>query len=139
MAGSQLIWDFGQTLNHWRAAEASRAAQAESVRATAAQVDYNVRIAFFTARAARELVKVATDTLSNLEKHLAQIQGFVELGTHPEIDLSQARADRANGRVQLINAEKAYDVARAQLNLAMGVERAVDYELSDDGLTAVDG
>jgi len=139
VAGSQLIWDFGQTLNHWRAAEASRAAQAESVRATAAQVDYNVRIAFFTARAARELVKVATDTLSNLEKHLAQIQGFVELGTHPEIDLSQARADRANGRVQLINAENAYDVARAQLNLAMGVERAVDYELSDDGLTAVDG
>lgn len=139
VSGSQLIWDFGQTPNRWRTARASAAAQTESLRATEAQVDYNVRIAFFTARAARELVKVATDTLANLEKHLAQIQGFVELGTHAEIDLSQARADRANGRVQLINAENAYDVARAQLNLAMGVERSVDYQLSDDGLTAVDG
>jgi outer membrane protein len=139
VSASQLIWDFGQTPNRWRAAKAGAEAQAQSYHVTAAQVDFNVRIAFFTARAARELVGVAKDTLANLEKHLAQIEGFVELGTHPAIDLSQARADRANGRVQLINAENGYDVARAQLNLAMGVERSVDYQLSDDGLTPVDG
>ncbi len=136
---TQLIWDFGQTPNRWRAAKAAAEAQAESFRVTETQVAFNVRIAFFTARAAKEMVGVAKETLANLEKHLAQVQGFVDVGTHPEIDLTQVRADRANGRVQLINAENAYDVARAQLNLAMGVERSVDYDLADDGLVAVDG
>jgi outer membrane protein len=139
VSASQLIWDFGETLNQWRAAKVTADAQTESVRTAEMQVAYNVRVAFFTARAAKDLVDVAKATLANQEKHLAQIEGFVQLGSRPEIDLTQARADRATARVQLINAENTYDVSRAQLNLAMGVERSVDYQLSDDGLVGVDG
>lgn len=139
VTATQLLWDFGQTPNRWRSTTAAAEAQALSVHVTEAQVALNLRVAFFTARAARDLVVVARDTLGNLEKHLAQIQGFVELGKNPEIDLTQARADLANGRVQVINAENTYDVARAQLNLAMGVEGGLDYQLSDDGLAAVEG
>jgi outer membrane protein len=138
VTASQLVWDFGRTLNQWRAAKVVADAQAQSVRAAELQVELNVRVAFFSARAAKDLVAVAKDTLANQEKHLRQIEGFVQLGSRPEIDVSQARADRANARVQLINAENNYDVARAQLNLAMGVERPVDYGLSDDTLGAVD-
>lgn len=136
---NQLIWDFGQTLNQWRAARVAADAQSQSVRTAEVQVAFNVRTGFFTARAARDLVDVARETLANLDKHLTQIEGFVQLGSRPEIDVSQARADRANGRVQLINAENGYDVARAQLNLAIGVERGVDYALSDESLPAIDG
>ena len=139
LSANQLIWDFGQSLNQWKAAKTTAEAQAEAQRTAEVQVAYNVRVAFFTARAAKDLVDVARDTLANLERHLAQIEGFVQLGSRPEIDVTQARADRANGRVQLINAENSYDVARAQLNLAMGVERGVDYALSDETLPAVDG
>ncbi|HEY4188189.1 MAG TPA: TolC family protein [Polyangia bacterium] len=139
VTASQLIWDFGETLNGWKAAKTISDAQAQSVRVTEMQVAYNVRVAFFTARAAKDMVDVAKATLANQEKHLGQIQGFVQLGRNPEIDLTQARADRATARVALINAENTYDVSRAQLNLAMGVERSVDYQLSDDGLTGVDG
>ena len=139
ISASQLIWDFGETLNNFRAARVNAEAQDQSVRVTAMQVDYNVRVAFFTARAAKDMVAVAKATLANQEKHLGQIEGFVQLGRSPEIDLTQARADRATARVALINAENTYDTSRAQLNLAMGVERSVDYELSDDGLTGVEG
>lgn len=139
VSASQLIWDFGETLNNFRAARVNAEAQEASVRVTEMQVDYNVRVAFFTARAAKDMVAVAKATLANQEKHLAQIAGFVQLGSRPEIDVSQARADRATARVSLINAENSYDTTRAQLNLAMGVERSVDYELSDDGLTGVEG
>lgn len=138
VTASQLIWDFGQTLNQWRAAQVVADAQTQSFRVAEVQVALNVRVAFFSARAAKDLVAVAKETLANQEKHLRQIEGFVQLGSRPEIDVSQARADRANARVQLINAENTYDVTRAQLNLAMGVERAVDYPLSDDILGAVD-
>jgi outer membrane protein len=138
VTASQVIWDFGQSLNQWRASQVVADAQNQTLRAAEVQVALNVRVAFFAARAAKELVAVAQETLANQEKHLRQIEGFVQLGSRPEIDVSQARADRANARVQLINAENGYDVARAQLNLAMGVERSVDYALSNETLGAID-
>ncbi|HSS40315.1 MAG TPA: TolC family protein, partial [Polyangia bacterium] len=139
LSANQLVYDFGETINRWKAANAAADAAGESVHATEAQVAYNARVAFFTARAAKDMVGVARETLANQEKHLQQVQGFVEVGTHPAIDLSQARADRATAQLQLINAENNYAVAKAMLNQAMGIERSVDYDLADDALPAVDG
>ncbi len=139
LSASQLVYDFGETINRWKAARVAADAVDENGRTSAAQVDYNARSAFFTARAAKDLVGVARDTLANQEKHLAQVQGFVEVGTHPAIDLSQAKADRATAQLQLITAENNYAVARATLNQAMGVERSVDYDLSDEEMPSVPG
>ncbi len=136
---SQLVWDFDQTLGRWRAARATADSQRETERATANQVVLNVRSAYFTARAGKDLVGVARETLANQEAHLRQIQGFVEVGTRPEIDLAQARTDRANAQVQLIQAENAYDTARAQLNQAMGVEGPTDYDIASETLAPVEG
>jgi outer membrane protein len=137
--GSQLVYDFGESINRWKAARVAAGAVDETFRTTEAQVDFNARSAFFTARAAKDLVGVARDTLANQEKHLAQVQGFVDVGTHPAIDLSQAKADRATAQLQLITAENNYDVAKAMLNQAMGVERSVDYDLSDEEMPSVPG
>src|SRR5262249_33366723 len=104
-SANQLLWDFGQTSGKWRAAGALAQSQADTERAPTLQVILGVRTAYFNARAAKALVQVAKETLANQERHLAQIQGFVEVGTRPEIDLAQARTDRANARLQLINAE----------------------------------
>jgi outer membrane protein len=139
LSGSQLIYDFGETINRWKAARVAADAADESAHTTEAQVAYNARSAFFTARATKDLVGVARETLANQEKHLAQVQGFVEVGTHPEIDLTQAKADRATAQLQLINAENNYSVAKAMLNMAMGVERSVDYDLSDEEQPPVEG
>jgi len=136
---SQLVWDFGQTSGRWQSARESAAAQRDAERSTAMQVLLGVRTAFFTARAAKDLVGVAHETLENQEAHLRQIQGFVEVGTRPEIDLAQARTDRANAQVQVINAENGYETAKAQLNQAMGVEAPTDYDVADDALAPVEG
>ena len=136
---SQLVYDFGETINRWKAANVAADAAQESVHVTEAQVAYNARVAFFTARAAKDIVGVGKEALANQEKHLGQVQGFVEVGTHPAIDLSQARADRATAQLQLINAENNYAVAKAMLNQAMGIERSVDYDLADDELPAIEG
>jgi outer membrane protein len=136
---NQLVYDFGETINRWKAARVAADAVDETLHTTEAQVDFNARSAFFTARAAKDLVGVARDTLANQEKHLAQVQGFVEVGTHPAIDLSQAKADRATAQLQLITAENNYAVAKAMLNQAMGVERSVDYDLSDEEMPPVPG
>lgn len=139
VTASQLLWDFGQTSGRWRAAQASASAQRESEQATGVQVLLTVRTAYFNARAQRDLVRVASDNLANQELHLKQVEGFVRAGTRPEVDLWQARTDRANAQVQLINEENAYATARAQLNQAMGVTGPTDYEVASETLPPVEG
>jgi outer membrane protein len=139
LTGTQLIYDFGQTSEKWRSAERAVDSLRATERTTANQVILNVRTAYFSARADKALVKVASDTLQNQEKHMAQVMGFVGAGTNPEIDLATARTSVANARVQLIQAQNNYDVARAQLNQAMGVNASTEYDVADEGLHPVDG
>jgi len=136
---NQYIWDFGQTTGRWKAARAVAEGQAATEHATELQVALGVRTAYFTARAQKSLVQVARENFANQERHLKQAEGFVKVGTRPEIDLAQARTDRANAQVQLINAENAYEVAKAQLNQAMGVEGDTDYDVQDDALAEIGG
>jgi outer membrane protein len=129
VTASQLIYDFGQTTGRWNAAKTTARSQLDSEARTAQQVSYNVRAAYYNAAATYALVKVAQDGLTNQEAHLVQAQGFVRAGTQPEIALAQALTNRATARVQLITAQNGYDVAKAQLNQAMGVEGPIDYQV----------
>jgi outer membrane protein len=133
------VWDFGTTLDRFQAARASAVSLQAAEQATVAQVLLNVRTAFFAARARKDLVRVSEETLANQEAHLKQIEGFVTVGTRPEIDLAQARTDRANAEVSRIGAVAAYQTARAQLNQAMGIEASSEFEVADDQLAAVAG
>ncbi len=136
---SVLLYDFGQTSSRWRSTQANAASQRDSERTTLDSVLFSVRTAYFQARAAKGLVKVAHDTLANQLKHMEQTEGFVEAGTQPEISLAQARTDVANARVQVIAAENSYETAKAQLNQAMGVESPTPYDVADETLPAVPG
>lgn len=139
ITASELIYDFGQTTGKWKASKATLRSQEENERNFVVQVAFNLRSAYFAAAAARAQLKVDEESLHNQEAHLRQIQGFVEAGTRPEIDLAQARTDRANAKVQLINAQVAYDTNKALLNQSMGVERGTDYEVAEPSALAIEG
>jgi outer membrane protein len=128
---NQLIWDFGTTWYQSEASKASLDAQQATARASNVTVDLTVRSAYFGAAAQKQLVQVAEATLANTEAHLAQVEGFVKVGTRPEIDLAQSRVDRANARLSLVNARNAYSSGKAKLNQAMGVEAPTSYEVVD--------
>jgi outer membrane protein len=139
LSATQLIWDFNRTWDATQSARAASQAQLQDERAVGAQVDEDVRVAFFAARAGKELVAVAHETLANVERHLRQIEAFVQAGTRAEIDLAQARTGQANARVAVINAENGYTLAKARLNRAIGSEHDTDYEIADETLPAVAG
>lgn len=139
VSASQLIYDFGAGTNRHKAAKANESAQRTSEKTTDAQVAFAVRSAYFQARAAKGLVNVAQETLDDQQKHLEQTQGFVDIGTQPEIALAQTKTGVANARVQLIAAENGYLAAKAALNQAMGVEGSLDYDVTDDSLPELDG
>ncbi|QSQ23537.1 TolC family protein [Pyxidicoccus parkwayensis] len=136
---NQLLWDFGQTTGRYRAAKVQTEAQVESERAVTRQVTLSVRSAYFTASTNKALVGVAEETLRNLESHLTQTQAFVSVGTAPEIDLAQARADVANGQAMLVSARNNYLLAKAQLNQAVGWTAGLDYEVADTPAAPVEG
>jgi outer membrane protein len=131
---SQLIYDFNWTWDRWRSAQATAESQRFSEYSFRLQTILNVQVAYFTVRARKDLVTVAQDTLNNQLRHLHQIEGFVRVGTRPEIDLAQARTDEANARVMLINAENNYETSKAQLNQTIGIERSTDYEVGNETL-----
>lgn len=126
---SQLLYDFGQSGDNLRSAEATEHAQEANARATALDVDHAVRDAFMTAAANKALVQVAEESLENQQRHFAQIQGFVTVGTRPAIDLAQARTDVANAKLQYVRAENNYAVAKTQLERAMGIDPG-EYDVS---------
>jgi outer membrane protein len=135
----QLLYDFGQTSQRWRAQQASFQATALLESSAVSDLDLTVRATFFGARANKALVSVAEETVANVRRHLDQTQAFVSAGTRPDIDLYQSRADLAAAEVQLINARSNYSQSRAQLNQAMGVERAINFDVANDSLPPVPG
>jgi outer membrane protein len=136
---NQYIWDFGVTTDRWRSSRAAAESLNQTSRAVEQQIIAGVRTAYFNARAQLSLIQVARENLANLELHLKQIEGFAAAGTRPKIDLAQARADRAQGQVQLISAQNAYAVAKAQLNQAIGETGTTDYDVQDEALPPIPG
>ncbi len=136
---SVLLYDFQGSIDRFRAAKETNRASVERVRAAELTVDLAVRNAFFQARAERALIEVARETLANNERHVEQIQAFVDVGTRPEIDLLQVRTDVANARVSLVQAENNYALAKVNLQRAMGVEELVDFEVADQQLGQLSG
>jgi outer membrane protein len=139
VSATQLVYDFGQQSSRYHAAETSAEAQRMNEEVIRLQLIFGVRRAYFAARAAKDLVGVARDTLDDQNKHLQQVDGFVRAGTQPPIALAQQRAAVANAQVLLITAQNAYETAKAQLNQAAGLTGGTDYDVGDEVLGTVDG
>jgi outer membrane protein len=137
VGATQLLYDFGQTSQRHESAEKTVIAQTFAERTTRLAVTLGVRRAYFNARAMKELVGVADETLRDQERHLVQVQGFVQAGTQPPIALAQQKAAVASAQVFLITAQNNYETAKAQLNQAAGLTQGTDYEVADETLAPV--
>ena len=137
LTATQLIYDFGQTSGKYRAASLNADAQRAAELTTRVQIVLNVRRAYFNARANKDLVDVARETLDDQNKHLMQVQGYVQVGTQPPIALAQQKAAVANAQVQLITAQNNYETAKAQLNQAAGIPTGTEYDVADEDMPPI--
>jgi outer membrane protein len=129
---TQLIYDFGQTSGKFSAASANADATRLAETTTRITVLLNVRRMYFNARAMKELVNVARETLDDQNNHLAQVVAMVSVGTQPQIALAQQQASVANAKVQLITSQNNYETSKAQLNQAAGIAGGTDYDVGSE-------
>jgi len=114
------IWDFGRTLGQVRAARASTSAAEADLSASRQDVDTQVRVAYFGALAAEALVKVADDTITQMQKHLEFAKASLEVGRRTRFDVTRAEVDLSNARITKIQADNGVATTRATLSAAIG-------------------
>jgi outer membrane protein len=139
LSASQLIWDFGQTINKIKSADATWAAQKDNEDVVWNNVLQTTRNAYFTAQEDQELVRVAQETLDDDKQHVDEMDAFVKAGTHAVVDLVQAQQVAAAALFSFVQARGNYRAALANLQQAMGVDAPPEADVSKDEFPPVPG
>ncbi len=128
---TQVLFDFGQTLEQIRAAQAMRESL-EADQATQRQtVVLNAKQGYFNLLAARRLLAVANETVHQNQKQLEQAQGRFHVGLAPKFDVTRAQVQLATAELNQITARNNVSVARETLRNALGLTGPVDFDIVD--------
>jgi outer membrane protein TolC len=76
--------------------------------------------------------EVAQETVNQFEQHYEIAKGFFEAGKSSKIDVTSAEVNLSNARINLLKAENALRIAKVNLNNAMGMTNAPEYEIKED-------
>lgn len=97
----------------------------QAIRAQAAADYYNVL-------QYRNLIKVAQESVDNLQAHLDNVNAQFRVGTVAKSDVLRSQVQLANEQLNLVNARNNYDVAVATLNNLIGLPTDTVLDLKDD-------
>jgi len=128
---TQNIYDFQRTSTQVRIAKLNTDSTRQDLENTRNQVVLGVKQGYYTLVQALKNREVAMETVAQFDHHLLQARAFFEVGTKPKFDVTKAEVDLSNARLNLIKAENAVRIARVNLNNAMGLPNAPDYQLED--------
>jgi outer membrane protein len=124
---NQLIYDFGRTSNSVKINRENAVASQQDLQTARQNVILNVKQTYYNALQSLALIKVAEETLTQNQQRLTQAKGFFQAGTRSKIDVTKAEVDLANVQLALISAKNNYQVARANLNNAMGLREGLRF------------
>ncbi len=128
---TQMIYDFGRTPNTVKITRENTKASEQDFITTKQTVVLNVKQAYFGLIQSHRLLKVAEDTVRQIQEHLNQAKAFFRAGTVPEIDVAQAEVDLANAELAQIRARNGLQVAQVTLNNAMGLRQDLSFPIED--------
>jgi outer membrane protein TolC len=130
-AVNQLIYDFGRTANSVKINRENQNASEQDLQTATQNVVLNVKQTYYGVLQTLALIKVAEDTLVQSDKRLEQAKGFYQAGTRPKIDVTNAEVNLANVQLALIRAKNNYQVARVNLNNAMGLREDLNFAVEE--------
>src|SRR3989338_6424116 len=128
---SQLIWDFGQTLNRIKSAKETLSAVQYEFLETQENTILNAEKSYFNVMRAQLLLKAAKDKFEMAKTHLGRAEGFYEVGYQQPYDVTKAELAVANANLELVTANKDFELAKASLNSIMGNSGGTGYEVAE--------
>jgi len=129
---SQLITDFGRTLDLTSASRLTALSEAEKMRLTRQQVVLIVDVAYFSALKAESLLRVATETVNERSTVSEQAAAMAKRKLRSELDVSFAQANVAEAKLLVLQAQDAVDSSMADLSAALGYQRVLRASLVDE-------
>ncbi|MGE5430071.1 MAG: TolC family protein [Syntrophomonadaceae bacterium] len=127
----QLLWDFGRTSGRVSANENFVGASSEDYQSALENVIVGVQTAYYAYLQTQYVVKVNEETLKQTQEHLNVAQAFFKAGRTAAYDVSKARVDLANAEVNLLRSSNQVQIAKLQLENAIGIQNPGDYLLLD--------
>jgi len=128
---TQVLFDFGRTLNTIQSALAAVDALAYDQATQRETVIFNVKQSFFNLLAARRLRLVADETVEQNRKQLELAQERFNVGLAPRFDVTQAEVQLATGELNQVTARNNVALAQVTLRNALGVTDPVELDLVD--------
>jgi outer membrane protein TolC len=128
---SQLLFDFGRTLDAIRSAAATVEASTADLETTRQTVIFNAKQAYYSALASQRLLQVADETVGQNQKHLEDAQARFDVGVAPRFDVTQAQVQLSNALLNQVTARNNVELARETLRTAMGVTDPFSFTLVD--------
>ncbi len=128
----QLIWDFGRTSSIIRARYLETSSKELERKNNIDNLIKDTKIAFYNALIAQELAKSYKKKTERAELTLTKIKELYKTGRASILDLTQAKSDLANTRLELANMKKAVESTRANLSGIMGRDIPQNAVLKDN-------
>jgi outer membrane protein TolC len=128
---SQLLFDFGRTLDAIRSASATVEANTADLETTRQTVVFNTKQAYYSVLASQRLLQVADETVRQTQKHLEDAQARFDVGVAPRFDVTQAQVQLSNALLNQVTARNNVALARETLRTAMGVTGPFLFTLVD--------
>ncbi|MGA8623023.1 MAG: TolC family protein [Candidatus Sulfotelmatobacter sp.] len=133
---SQLITDFGRTINLVFSARLQEKAQNANGLATTEDIVLATDQAFYNALQAEALLKVAQQTVSTRQSVEHQIDELTKSKLKSTVDLAFAQVNLSQAKLLLLDAQNNVDSTIAALTAVLGFDKQVQYELTEENTQA---
>jgi outer membrane protein len=129
---SQLLTDFGRTMNLVASSKLMEKAQNSNALATTEDIVLATDQAFYNALQAQALLKVAQQTVTTRSSVEHQVDELTKSQLKSTLDLAFARVNLSQAKLLLLDAQNNVDSTIASLTAVLGFDKQIRYELSDE-------
>lgn len=128
----QLIWDFGRTPNLVKASKADLKSYVEQNNTVINDVILNTRVNYYKLLISKNYLDTADQKIKEFSKKYEQITNFVNLGRKSKLDLTKSRIDLSKAKLEKIDMEKQYELAREDFINTIGAKPGFNFSLKED-------
>jgi outer membrane protein len=129
---TQLVTDFGRTINLVSSAKLQERAQNASALATIEDIVLATDQAFYNALQAQALLKVAQQTVATRQQVESQVEVLTKNNLKSTLDLAFAQVNLSQAKLLDLDAQNNVQSTIAALTAVLGFDKQVNYELTEE-------